>query len=83
MASMNYILIVLYCSVDSLRCLTGLDKLKTLRLCDKIQELSNPVCLHQNYMSDMIALFPNLEWLDGMYIVREFEIYIYILNIYF
>lgn len=52
-------------SVDSLRCLTGLDKLKTLRLCDKIQELSNPVCLHQNYMSDMIALFPNLEWLDG------------------
>lgn len=52
-------------SVESLRCLTGLDKLKTLRLQDKTQDLSNPVCLGKNYRADMLSLFPNLEWLDG------------------
>ncbi|CAC5426355.1 Leucine-rich repeat-containing protein 61 [Mytilus coruscus] len=52
-------------SIDSLRCLTGLDKLKTLRLCDRTHDLSNPVCMNKSYRTDMISMFPNLEWLDG------------------
>ena len=32
-----------YCSVDNLRCLTGIEKLEELRLQDKIHGLSNPM----------------------------------------
>ncbi|XP_060601375.1 leucine-rich repeat-containing protein 61-like [Ruditapes philippinarum] len=51
--------------VDSLRCLTGLEKLSSLRLRDNSKGLSNPVCMNSNYITDVMAIFPNLQTLDG------------------
>ena len=57
--------------VDSVRCLTGLEKLISLRLQDTSKGLSNPVCMNSSYRADILRMFPNLTTLDG----RIFELH--------
>ncbi|CAD5124078.1 DgyrCDS12383 [Dimorphilus gyrociliatus] len=52
-------------SIQSLRCLSYLEKLKELRLIDKMNELTNPVCLNNSYSSDVKEILPSLTALDG------------------
>ena len=56
---------LMFFSIDSLRCLTGLEKLTSLRLKEPVNGLSNPVCMNSSYRSDMLKLFPRLVSLDG------------------
>jgi len=51
--------------VDSLRCLTGLDKLESLIINDKAQGLSNPMCVNIDYKQSVNKMFPKLKILDG------------------
>ncbi|XP_046584161.1 leucine-rich repeat-containing protein 61-like isoform X2 [Haliotis rubra] len=50
---------------ESLVCLTGLEYLQDLRLQDRINKLSNPVCQHVNYLEEVQRMFPRLKTLDG------------------
>ncbi|XP_068693731.1 leucine-rich repeat-containing protein 61-like isoform X2 [Montipora foliosa] len=52
-------------SIDSLACLSKLEKLTTLRLQDAVENLSNPVCLSENYKKAVCSLLPKLKTLDG------------------
>ena len=52
-------------SLSCLRCLTGLENLRELRLKDVIHNLSNPVCQNIDYGSEIMSMFPSLNILDG------------------
>ena len=71
--------VVVSASVDSLRCLTSLEKFTDLRLLDVVHQLTNPVCTNNLYKSHVVALLPKLVILDGtcMHCVYTY-IYIYI-----
>lgn len=53
-------------SVDNLLCLSKLENLKSLRLQDSIQNLSNPVCVSEEHYKKVVCnTLPKLKTLDG------------------
>ncbi|XP_064608429.1 leucine-rich repeat-containing protein 61-like [Liolophura sinensis] len=52
-------------SVDGLRYVSGLEKLRELRLKDSLKGLTNPICSQPLYKSEVKAMFPDLLSLDG------------------
>ena len=52
--------------MDTVQCLSSLEKLADLRLQDNIKGLSNPVCMNTSYKADVITVLPNLVTLDGL-----------------
>ncbi|XP_076803632.1 transcription initiation factor TFIID subunit 2-like [Clavelina lepadiformis] len=52
-------------SCDRLRCLTGIVNLQKLRLQDRINNLTNPVCHNESYHSTTLSLLSQLLVLDG------------------
>ena len=60
----------IFCSVDSLRCLMGLEKFEDLRLCDTIHNLTNPMCMNNSYRTDVLNVLPKLRVLDGRYLSK-------------
>ncbi|XP_043933718.1 leucine-rich repeat-containing protein 61 [Protopterus annectens] len=52
-------------SFDSLRCLTNLKKLETIRLHDSLHNHSNPICTNAAYRTIVLDMLPNIKVLDG------------------
>lgn len=65
---MKILSVIFDSSIQSLKCLTYLEKLKELRLIDKTNQLTNPVCLNNSYNSDVKEILPGLITLDGFYL---------------
>ncbi|GFS16619.1 leucine-rich repeat-containing protein 61 [Elysia marginata] len=51
-------------SIDALRCLSALEKLTSLRVCDKASGLTNPMC-NSSYSDEVLVMLPILLNLDG------------------
>lgn len=64
-------------SVNSLRCLTALDKLEDLRLHDPVRDLSNPLCHSNTYRKDVLDMLPNLKVLDGKSLMNYITVQIH------